>query len=994
MIDINQMEQNILSFWDNVSAFEVSNKRIGKDFVFFDGPPFATGTPHYGHLLAGTIKDVICRYQNMLGKRVERRFGWDCHGLPIESLVQKKFGTSDTISVEDFNNKCQSVVLDYTNEWENVTSRMGRWIDFENCYRTMDLNFMESVWYVFKQIWEQNRIYKSYRVMPYSPKLMTPISNFEASSNYKEVEDPAVFVKFKITNNSFALVYTTTPWTLPANLALCVNPELEYSWIESENINYLISTKLITTFFKHFKIISSHKGIDLVGLSYTPLFNLRSQEGKSFQILADNFVTDNEGTGIVHLAPAYGEDDYRICKNNKIELLEILDQHCNYNNLFPDFLGKFCKEVDLDIIDILKKTGYLFSYKKIMHSYPYCERTNTPLIYRAVEGWYLRLEDLKDRLLNNNKQINWVPASIGENRFGNWLAEAKDWNISRNRLWGSCLPLWISEDGSDIICVGSIDELEKLSGIKANNLHKHVVDQIIIHINGKKYRRTPEVLDCWFESGCMPYAQNHYPFENKEYIENNFPADFIAEGLDQTRGWFYTLLVISTLLFDKPPFKNVIVNGLILANDGQKMSKSKNNYTNPMELISSIGADAIRGYLCSSAATHADPLLFNNKDAGSFNKDLIIPLLNAYNFFETYTSIDHWNPENLVTSDNILDRWINSKLNLLVKEINSDLETYQLNKFGPRIISFIKELNNWYIRSSRKRFWVGNNQEAYSTLYCVLNCLVKLLAPLMPFVAEHIFQKLNQNIKEKSVHWECFPTFKFIDYNLLSRMDVIIQLTNDLHKLRAEHNIRVRQPLAQFYISGIDLNLEEKDLLKEELNIKEILPMSFDELNFYDISFKANFKTLGKKFGKNTNEIAQWIAEQTRQPLIHPNFDLKTEDFFVVKCPKQGFVAVNSKNNLYSAILDINLTEELKQEGFIRDLISKLQSFRKDNGLNISDRIEIIFHSDILLHNLILKFQEQIEKSLLAKLFCQNLSQTQINFTYQEINFSITKIIN
>ncbi|MBM4363458.1 MAG: isoleucine--tRNA ligase, partial [Deltaproteobacteria bacterium] len=598
--DFAALEEDVLRLWERLDAFAESNRRRegGKPFVFYDGPPFATGAPHYGHLLAGTIKDIVPRYWNMRGRPVTRRFGWDCHGLPIEALAQDALGLAGAAEiaaygVAEFNEKCRSMVLAYVEEWRRTVTRMGRWVDFDDDYKTMDPGFMESVWWVFRRLWDDGRVYRSYRIMPYSWKLGTPLSNFEANSNYRDVQDPALTVRFRAPGGLPAaslpgpvtlLAWTTTPWTLPSNLALAVGPDVEYVAVREEasgEVLVLAASRLDAYFpgGAGATVLARIPGRALAGITYEPLFPWFAAHPRSFVVLADAFVTTEDGTGIVHLAPAYGEDDFRVCRTAGIEIVDPLDQGARFTDRVPELAGQQCKDADRAIIQRLKQEGKLYRQSTIVHSYPYCYRTDTPLVYRAIDAWFVRVEGRRADLTAANDAVRWIPEAVGQNRFGNWLRDANDWNVSRNRFWGSCLPVWVNEaDPADCLCVGSVDELEALSGVRVTDLHKHVVDAVVIRQGGKTYRRTPEVLDCWFESGAMPYAQQHYPFERKDELDQFFPADFIAEGLDQTRGWFYTLLVLGEALFARSPYRNVVVNGLILAEDGQKMSKSKKNY--------------------------------------------------------------------------------------------------------------------------------------------------------------------------------------------------------------------------------------------------------------------------------------------------------------------------------------------------------------------------------------------------------------------------------
>ena len=681
-----KMEEEILAFWEKDGTFKKSLARNeGKErYKFYDGPPFATGLPHYGHLLAGTIKDIVPRYQTMRGKYVERRFGWDTHGLPIEALAQDALGVAGapeikSLGVDKFNEQCRSMVLKYVGEWRKTVTRMGRWVDFDNDYKTMDPGFMESVWWVFKQLWDQGRVYRSHRIMPYSWALSTPLSNFEAGSNYKDVQDPTVTVRTKaLTGESeelkallaaeptvYLLVWTTTPWTLPENLAICAGADIDYVAVrdvtDAARPIYVMAKARLPHIFKkeeQYEIVAEFKGNRLKGATYEPNFPYfadRKAEG-AFRVLNDSYVTTDDGVGLVHIAPAYGEDDFRVCKEAGITAFaDPLDASCKFTDEVPEYAGRFCKDCDKDIIKQLKAAGKLVHQAPIVHSYPFCDRTDTPLIYRAIDAWYVRVEDLHERLAKNNAGVHWTPDYVGEKRFGNWLEEARDWNISRNRFWGSCIPVWINDDDpSDMICVGSIKELEALSGEKVSDLHKHFIDKIVIRKDGKTYHRTPEVLDCWFESGSMPYAQQHYMGEaakggdhgqgsgtpESPSVVDFFPADFIAEGLDQTRGWFYTLMVLGTCLFDKSPYRNVIVNGLVLAEDGKKMSKRLKNYPDPTKMLDTYGADAIRLYMIYSPVVRAENLKFSENGVKQLMRDLLIPWWNAYSFFVTYANVD------------------------------------------------------------------------------------------------------------------------------------------------------------------------------------------------------------------------------------------------------------------------------------------------------------------------------------------------------------------
>ena len=725
-----QMEENILKVWEANSTFEKSLKRNeGKErYKFYDGPPFATGLPHYGHLLAGTIKDIVPRYQTMRGKYVERRFGWDTHGLPIEALAQDDLGVAGApeikaLGIDKFNEHCRSKVLRYVSEWRKTVTRMGRWVDFDHDYKTMNPEFMETIWWVFKQLWNQGRVYKSHRIMPYSWKLSTPLSNFEAGSNYKDVQDPTVTVRTPVVafgadrisdlksqisdvggqisklqalkdagTTIYLLIWTTTPWTLPENLMMCAGAKIDYVAVrdvtDDKKPIYIMAKARLPHIFKkeeQYELVAEFKGTELKGTEYEPIFPYfadKKAEG-AFRVLNDDYVTTDDGVGIVHIAPAYGEDDFRVCQEAGMHaIVDPLDQACAFTDQVPEYKGRFCKDCDKDIIKRLKAEGKLVHQATIVHSYPFCDRTDTPLIYRAIDAWYVKVEDLHERLAKNNAKVHWTPAYVGEKRFGNWLEEARDWNISRNRFWGSCIPVWINDaDPDDMICVGSIKELEELSGEKVTDLHKHFVDKIVIQKDGKTYHRTPEVLDCWFESGSMPYAQAHYMGQvevegGEKTIDKIFPADFIAEGLDQTRGWFYTLMVLGTCLFDQSPYKNVIVNGLVLAEDGKKMSKRLKNYPDPTKMLDTYGADAIRLYMIYSPVVKAESLKFSEKGVQQLMRDLLIPWWNAYSFFVTYANVDGFNDAEVVypESDNVLDKWIVSSMETLINDVTAAMD--------------------------------------------------------------------------------------------------------------------------------------------------------------------------------------------------------------------------------------------------------------------------------------------------------------------------------
>lgn len=989
--DFPKTEKEILAFWESNGIFKKSLEKTKEcpPFVFYDGPPFATGLPHYGHLLAGTIKDIIPRYQTMRGRYVERRFGWDTHGLPIEALAQDALGISGSGAIKEFgvgkfNEQCRSMVLKYVSEWRSTVTRMGRWVDFDNDYKTMNFSFMETVWWIFKQLWDQGRIYKSHRIMPYSWKLGTPLSNFEAGSNYKDVQDPAVTVRTPVVSGAksswgdvvYLLVWTTTPWTLPENLAICAGASIDYVVVrdleDAARPCYVMAEARLGSIFKKpgsYEIAERLKGSDLKGWRYEPIFPYFAAERErgAFTVLNDDYVTTDDGVGLVHIAPAYGEDDFRVCRENGIEaFVDPLDASCAFTSQIPEYEGRFVKDCDKDIIKRLKSEGKLVHQSTIVHSYPYCDRTDTPLIYRAIDAWYVRIEDIRDKLAKSNGPVKWTPAYVGEKRFGNWLKDARDWNISRNRFWGSCLPVWINDDDpSDMICVGSAKELEELSGEKVADLHKHFVDKIEIRIGGKTYHRTPEVLDCWFESGAMPYAQQHYPFERKGEEKSFFPADFIAEGLDQTRGWFYTLMILGTCLFGESPYRNVVVNGLVLAEDGKKMSKRLKNYPDPTEIIEKYGADALRLYLINSPVVRAENLRFSEQGVCQISRDILIPLWNAYSFFVTYANVDGFHEPVMTVPDsaNELDRWILSSMETLAANVASAMDAYDLQRSVRPFVDFIDALTNWYIRRSRRRFWKTQNdrdkEDAYRTLRYVLVRLAKIAAPFTPFISEAIYLNLKDDTMPPSVHLCDFPVADESkrDAALERRMERIQAVVAIGRQLRIEHDLKVRQPLSKLHIvSGDGQILEDlragEMLVKEELNIKSV-GFGSDETSLADLQLKADFRKLGPKFGARMKLLANAIAllEKDKVAVLASGGEIEIDladgsratvsgdDVTVVRTPKAGLV-VASQGSIIAA-LETELTPQLVLEGIAREFVKNIQNLRKSADLVVDSKIRI-----------------------------------------------------
>ena len=981
-----KMEEDILAFWDQDGTFKKSlAKNAGKDrYTFYDGPPFATGLPHYGHLLAGTIKDIVPRYQTMRGKYVERRFGWDTHGLPIEALAQDALGVAGApeivaLGVDKFNETCRSMVLKYVGEWRKTVTRMGRWVDFDDDYKTMNPSFMETIWWVFKQLWDQGRVYKSHRIMPYSWKLSTPLSNFEAGSNYKDVQDPTVTVRVKALDASitldslrnpgtavYLLIWTTTPWTLPENLGICAGASIDYVAVRDLTDDarpvYVMAEARLKTIFKkpeQYELVERFKGAALKGWRYEPIFPYfadKASEG-AFQVFNDDYVTTDDGTGLVHLAPAYGEDDFRVCRENgMLAFADPLDASCAFTGEIPEYAGRFCKDCDKDIIKRLKAEGKLVHQATIVHAYPFCDRTDTPLIYRAIDAWYVKVEDLHDKLAANNETVHWTPAYVGDKRFGNWLKEARDWNISRNRFWGSCIPVWINEDDpEDMICVGSVKELEVLSGEKVTDLHKHFVDKILIKKDGKTYRRTSEVLDCWFESGSMPYAQHHYMGEGGDgnvSIDRIFPADFIAEGLDQTRGWFYTLMVLGTCLFNRSPYRNVIVNGLVLAEDGKKMSKRLKNYPDPTKMLDTYGADAIRLYMVYSPVVKAENLKFSENGVKQLMRDLLIPWWNAYAFFVTYANVDGFHDAEVVypQSGNVLDRWIISSMETLIADVTAAMDGYDLQRAIRPFVKFIEDLTNWYIRRSRRRFWKSQNDGdklgAYRTLRYVLVQLAKVAAPFTPFIAEEIYRNLKGAGDPGSVHLCDFPTANAAarDLTLESRMASVQAVVELGRRLRADNDLKVRQPLPAIRIALADVRGLET-LIADELNVKSVEYVA-DEKELCDVKYKANFKTLGPKCGPKMKAVAAAIArgEYTGGTCVIEGVDVAGEDVIVTRTPRAGLVVASDGPVVVA--LETALTPALVAEGLAREFVSHVQSMRKAADFEVTRRIAVTVRTD------------------------------------------------
>ena len=1006
-------ELDVLEFWKHERIFERSLEatRNGQPYIFYDGPPFATGLPHHGHLVASTIKDIIPRYFTMKGRYVSRRFGWDCHGLPIEQEINKQYAAEgmhahdvvDELGIAGYNNACRAIVQRFTSQWRETITRLGRWVDFDHDYKTMDPWYMESVWWVVKQLWEQDLIYQGQKIVPVSTALGTGLSNFEANLNYQEVQDPAITVLLQLEDeDAYLAVWTTTPWTLPSNLAVCVGPDLNYVKVrdtERELTFYLAADRVEHYQKRHsLEVLDTVSGSALEGRRYQPLFPYFADQVDqgAFVVITGDYVTADDGTGLVHQAPAFGEDDFEAFRTAGIDAFAM---PVTLEGIFTDevthFAGQHVKDADRDIIRHLKDDHSLYEQDVIVHNYPYCYRSDTPLIYRAVPSWYVKVEGMRDRLLANNQQINWVPDHMRDGRFGKWLEGARDWAISRTRVWGTPLPLWVNDETGQVRCIGSMDELEQLTGVRIDDLHREHVDSLDFSINGEAgtYRRVPEVLDCWFESGSMPYAQLHYPFENTDVFEAGFPAEFIAEGLDQTRGWFYSLVVLGTALFDQPAFRNVIVNGLVLAEDGAKMSKSKQNFTAPDLIMTEYGADALRLYLINSGLVKAEEQRFADAGVRDMTRRALLPWYNAFNFLVTYADIDQWSPnDGLTEADNVLDRWILSRLQTLKATVAEEMEAYRLYNVVPRLFEFIEDLTNTYIRFNRSRFW-GEQDDAdkfaaYSTLYTCLLELSQTMAPFAPFLSETLYRRLlklggaEDTSLPVSVHLCTYPLpdEARIDAALETAVDRMNQVILLGRQKREEQKIGLRQPLPRLtVIHRDDALLTEigrlEHYIASELNVKHI-DYSTDEAAFIQLFARPNFKRLGKRLGKRMKEFQQLIAgldvDAIENLLSSGSVELNgetfdTDDIDILREAQQGTEALS--NRFISIDMDLEITPELAAEGLAREVVNRVQRARKELGLNVADRIGVTFQCDEVLRSAIETHKDYVAGETLATKF-------------------------
>uniref|UniRef100_A0A672FV73 Isoleucine--tRNA ligase, cytoplasmic n=1 Tax=Salarias fasciatus TaxID=181472 RepID=A0A672FV73_SALFA len=974
-------EEKILNLWDVKDCFQecLKQSKNRPRYTFYDGPPFATGLPHYGHILAGTIKDIVTRFAHQSGFHVDRRFGWDCHGLPVEYEIDKTLGIKGPedvakMGIAEYNKQCRNIVMRYSNEWETSVKRMGRWIDFKNDYKTLYPWFMETVWWVFKQLYDKGLVYRGVKVMPYSTACNTPLSNFESNQNYKDVQDPSVIVNFPlIENEQISLIaWTTTPWTLPSNLALCVNPELLYVKVKDNSTD------------KMYIMMEARLGNN-ISLNEEAL-----GEKGAFQVVVDNYVKEEEGTGVVHQAPYFGADDYRVCaeyniiQRDQAPICPVDASGC-FTSEVTDFAGQYVKDADKNIIKWLKENGRLINASTFKHNYPFCWRSDTPLIYKAVPSWFVRVEHMVQKLLDNNGKCYWVPEFVREKRFGNWLRDARDWAVSRNRYWGTPIPLWVSDDFEEVVCVGSMAELEELSGVKVTDLHRESIDNLTIPSRCGKgvLRRVTEVFDCWFESGSMPYAQVHYPFENRKEFEDTFPADFIAEGIDQTRGWFYTLLVLSTALFGKPPFKNVIVNGLVLASDGQKMSKRKKNYPDPTLIVQNYGADALRLYLINSPVVRAENLRFKEEGVRDVLKDVFLPWYNAYRFLvqnvqrlQKEEDIQFlYNESTAKQSDNIMDKWIQSFTQSLIQFFKAEMDAYRLYTVVPRLVKFVDMLTNWYVRTNRRRLKGESGTEdclwALETLFSVLFSMCRLMAPFTPFITEMMYQNLRHlvdpaSLEEKdtsSIHYLMLPQVRerLIDKRIesaVSQMQSVIELGR---VIRDRKTLPVKYPLKEVVVihqdpeALKDIQSLQKYIL-EELNVRQ-LTLSTDK-DKYGIRLRAepDHMVLGKRlkgaFKAVTASIKELSSEQLEAfqktgSIVVDGHELHEEDLRLMYTFDQSSGSAAQYEAHSDAqvlvLLDVSPDQSMVDEGVAREVINRIQKLRKKGHLVPSDEITVYY---------------------------------------------------
>ncbi|MCQ2968893.1 MAG: isoleucine--tRNA ligase [Clostridium sp.] len=1019
------MEKEIANLWTarNVIKKNFDMNQDGEYFTFYDGPPTANGKPHIGHILTRVMKDIIPRYKVMKGYKVIRKAGWDTHGLPVELEIEKKLGISgkeqiEGYGVEKFVKECKESVFTYVSMWEKMTEQIGYWVDMENPYVTYHNPYIESVWWALKQMWDKGLLYEGHKVMPYCPRCGTALSSHEVAQGYKDVKDLTAIAKFKVADeeNKYILAWTTTPWTLPSNLALCINKA--YTYIEAKvNDEILILAKDLApkVLGEDFELVREFQGTELLGTKYEQLMPFGKVEGKAFEVIHGDYVTLSDGTGIVHIAPAYGEDDSLVAKANGITFINLVDKEGKFVEEVTPWAGKFVKKCDDSICKWLEENNRLFKAEKHLHSYPHCWRCDTPLLYYPKESWFVAMTTLRDKLIENNNKINWYPDNIRTGRFGKFLENVIDWGISRDRYWGTPLPIWECECGHKE-CIGSIEEL-KNKGVNVPEdieLHKPYIDAV--HLNcsecGKEMQRVKEVIDCWFDSGSMPFAQLHYPFENKELFEQNYPAQFISEAVDQTRGWFYTLLAISTAVFDRNPFENCIVLGHVLDKKGLKMSKSKGNVVDPFEVLGSEGADATRWHFYTASAPWL-PTRFSTDDVSEAGRKFLSTLWNVYSFYVLYADLDKFNPIKYAdfVSDNVMDKWIMSKLNTLVKEVDAKLNSYDITNSALAIEDFTDELSNWYVRRNRARYWsetlTDDKVGAYVTLYRVLTTLVKVAAPFVPFITEEIYQNLVVNLNpeaEESVHLCLWPEVdeKAIDKNLEAEMDLAYKIVKLGRSARNGANIKNRQPLSKMLVSTDSLPEYYGDIITDELNIKTV-EFGADLSTHVNFEIKPNLPVLGRAYGKMIPQIRKEIGARNQMELAQTiqnggvvtinvdgtEIELNKENLLVTMQGLEGYAFAGEGS--IGVVLDTHISEELREEGHVREMISKIQNMRKESGFQVADKIKLYVSENEMLINVVKKFADVIKRDTLTEeiLFGLEREYTETTINGEKLNMAV-----
>ena len=1035
-------EKEIEKFWKENDIFRKSmeNRKEGPTYTFYDGPPTANGKPHIGHVLTRVIKDMIPRYRTMKGYMVPRKAGWDTHGLPVELEVEKLLGLNGKEQIEEYGmepfiEKCKESVWKYKGMWEDFSGTVGFWADMDDPYVTYDDNFIESEWWALKEIWNKGLLYKGFKIVPYCPRCGTPLSTAEVSQGYKTVKERSAIVRFKVVGeDAYFLAWTTTPWTLPSNVALCVNPDEEYCKVKAnDGYTYYMAKALLDTVLgklatddnKAYEVLETYKGTDLERKAYEPLWGCTKdcveKQGKvGHYVVCDSYVTMTDGTGIVHIAPAFGEDDANVGRKYDLPFVQFVNGKGELTEETP-YAGKFVKDADKDVLVDLDKEGKLFDAPKFEHEYPHCWRCDTPLIYYARESWYIKETAVRDDLIRNNNTVNWIPESIGKGRFGNWLENIQDWAISRNRYWGTPLNIWECENGHQV-CVGSREELKQLSGndkALTVELHRPYIDEIICKCPecGKDMKRVPEVIDCWFDSGAMPFAQHHYPFENKELFESQFPAQFISEAVDQTRGWFHSLMAESTLLFNKAPYENVIVLGHVQDENGQKMSKSKGNAVDPFDALKTYGADAIRWYFYINSAPWL-PNRFHGKAVQEGQRKFLGTLWNTYAFFVLYANIDNFDATKYTLEYDklpVMDKWLLSKLNSAIKEVDDSLNAYKIPEAARALDGFVDEMSNWYVRRCRERFWAkGMEQDkinAYMTLYTALVEICKAAAPMVPFMTEEIYRNLVCEIDKnapESIHLLDFPTVneKFIDKELEKNMDAVLKTVVMGRAARNTANIKNRQPIGKMFVKAPEeLSDFYKEIIADELNVKEVV-FTDDVREFTSYSFKPQLKTVGPKYGKLIGGIKQKLEEldgnEAMDALNAGNpvtFEvngesvvLTKEDLLIEMVQKEGYVSEN--DNVETVVLDTNLTPELIEEGFVRELISKIQTMRKEAGFEVMDRINVYAKDSKKVEEVLTNNKLQIMSEVLADSIVLGSTEgyeKQWNINGEEVTMAVKK---